>query len=219
MFGRTRPKTARRRLGTVVALTSALAMAGSLAATPALADDPVEIPVSYTVTGTTTVKKTGGTLDLGPGQLNGALVIDGDNVGIRGDLALPPSTANISLVSGVFKIKARVRIEPTGPVTGTLANGDLTTHSQANMLIDNIVVGLFWPVIPLPTVPNACKTVKPLDLTLVSKNVDLFAPTIPSSGTFTIPEFKDCFINDLALGALISGPDNTINLSMKSNLS
>jgi hypothetical protein len=218
MFGRTRPKTARRRLGTVVALTSAIAVAGSLAATPALADDPVEIPVSYTVTGKTTVKKTGGTLDLGPGQLEGALVIDGDNVGIRGNLSLPPSTANISLVSGVFKIKARVRIQPTGPVTGTLANGDLTTHSQADMLIDNIVVGLFWPVIPLPTAPSACKTVKPLDLTLVSKNVDLFAPSIPSSGVFTIPEFKDCFINDLALGALISGPGNTIELSMKSNL-
>jgi len=218
MFGRTRPKTARRRLGTVVALTSAIAVAGSLAASPALADDPVEIPVSYTVTGKTTVKKTGGTLDLGPGQLNGALVIDGDNVGIRGDLSLPPATANISLVSGVFKIKARVRIQPTGPVTGTLANGDLTTHSQADMLIDNIVVGLFYPVIPLPTVPNACKTVKPLDLTLVSKNVDLFAEVIPSSGVFTIPEFKDCFINDLALGALISGPGNTINLNLKSNV-
>jgi len=218
MFGRTRPKTARRRLGTVVALTSAIAVAGSLAASPALADDPVEIPVSYTVTGKTTVKKTGGTLDLGPGQLNGALVIDGDNVGIRGDLSLPPGTANISLVSGVFKIKARVRIQPTGPVTGTLANGDLTTHSQADMLIDNIVVGLFYPVIPLPTVPNACKTVKPLDLTLVSKNVDLFAEVIPSSGVFTIPEFKDCFINDLALGALISGPGNTINLNLKSNV-
>ncbi|MEV6908905.1 hypothetical protein [Amycolatopsis sp. NPDC051071] len=219
MFGRTRPKTARRRLGTVVALTSAIAVAGSLAAaTPAFADDPVEIPVSYTVTGKAVVKKTGGALDLGPGQLNGALVIDGDNVGIRGNLSLPPSTANISLVSGVFKIKARVRIEPTGPVTGTLANGDLTTRSQANMLIDNIVVGLFWPVIPLPTVPNACKTVKPLDLTLISKNVDLFAETIPSSGVFTIPDFKDCFINDLALGALISGPGNTINLNMKSNL-
>ncbi|EMD25481.1 hypothetical protein [Amycolatopsis azurea] len=218
MFGRTRPKTARRRLGTVVALTSAIAVAGSLTASPALADDPVEIPVSYTVTGKTTVKKTGGTLDLGPGQLNGALVIDGDNVGIRGDLSLPPATANISLVSGVFKIKARVRIQPTGPVTGTLANGDLTTHSQANMLIDNIVVGLFYPVIPLPTVPNACKTVKPLDLTLVSKNVDLFAEVIPSSGVFTIPEFKDCFINDLALGALISGPGNTINLNLKSNV-
>ncbi|MFK0247662.1 hypothetical protein ACIQUM_23450 [Amycolatopsis azurea] len=218
MFGRTRPKTARRRLGTVVALTSAIAVAGSLAASPALADDPVEIPVSYTVTGKTTVKKTGGTLDLGPGQLDGALVVDGDNVGIRGDLSLPPATANISLVSGVFKIKARVRIQPTGPVTGTLANGDLTTRSQANMLIDNIVVGLFYPVIPLPTVPNACKTVKPLDLTLVSKNVDLFAEIIPSSGTFTIPEFKDCFINDLALGALISGPDNKIELNLKSNV-
>lgn len=218
MFGRTRPKTALRRLSTVAALTTAAALAGSLAATPALADDPVEIPVSYTVTGQTTVKKTGGTLDLGPGQLDGALVIDGDNVGIRGNLSLPPATANISLASGVFKIKARVRIEPTGPVTGTLANGDLTTRSQANMLIDNIVVGLFWPVIPLPTAPKACKTVTPLDLTLVSKNVDLFAPTIPSSGTFTIPAFKDCFINDLALGSLISGPDNTINLSLKSNL-
>jgi hypothetical protein len=218
MFGRTRPKTA-RRLGTVAALTAAAAVAGStITATPALADDPVEIPVSYTVTGQTTVKKTGGTLDLGPGQLEGALVIDGDNVGIRGNLSLPPATANISLASGVFKIKARVRIEPTGPVTGTLANGDLTTHSQANMLIDNIVVGLFWPVIPLPTAPKACKTVTPLDLTLVSKNVDLFAPSIPSSGTFTIPAFKDCFINDLALGSLISGPDNTINLSLKSNL-
>jgi hypothetical protein len=218
MFGRTRPANARRRFATVASLTAAAAMAaGTLTATPAFADDPVELPVSYTVTGKTVVKKTGSALNLGPGQLTGAIVVDGDNVGIKGDLSLPPAQANISLVSGIFKIKARVRIQPIGQVTGTLADGDLTTHAKADMVIDNIVVGLFVPVIPLPTVPNACKTSTPIDLTLVSKNVDLFAPSIPSSGVFTIPSFKDCFISDLALGALVSGPGNTIDLTLTSN--
>jgi hypothetical protein len=204
-----------RRFGTIAALTAATAIAaGSLA--PASAD-PVELPISYTVTGKTVVKKTGSSLDLGPGQLTGAIVVDGDNVTVKGDLTLPPAQADISLVSGIFKIKARVRIVPVGPVTGALANGDLTTHASADMLIDHIWVGLLVPIIPLPTVPNACKTQTPIDLNLISKNVDLFAPSIPASGTFTIPAFKDCFINDLALGALVSGPDNTITLDLKAN--
>jgi hypothetical protein len=34
------------------------------------------------------------------------------------------------------------------------------------------------------------------------------------TGTYTIPEFTNCFIADIALGALISGPGNTISLDL-----
>jgi hypothetical protein len=186
-------------------------------AVPASAD-VVEIPVGYTVTGSTVIKKTGSAMALGPGNLDGALVIDDQtgSVGLRADLTLPPSQANISLVSGLFRIKAKVKITPTGPATGTIADGTLTTHAQANMEIYDIWAGLIVPVIPLPTVPGSCKASKPLDLDLVAKDVDIFGPKITVTGTYTIPDFKNCFIADLALGALVSGPGNTISLDLAS---
>jgi hypothetical protein len=202
----------------IAALTmAATIVAGSVAATPALADDPVEFPVSFAVTGSTVVKKTDSTINLGPGQLTGAIVVNGDDVGIRGDLSLPPSTANISLASGIFRIRATVKVTPVAPVSGVLKDGDLLTHAQVNMEINNIVVGVIVPVIPLPTVPSSCKTVSPIDMNLITKDVDLFAPTITQTGTYTIPAFKNCFIADLALGSLVSGPDNTISLTLTSN--
>ncbi|SDX53677.1 hypothetical protein SAMN05421504_10339 [Amycolatopsis xylanica] len=201
----------------VVMLASAFIGAGVVTATPALADDPLEIPVSYTVAGSSIVKKTGSALQLGPGQLNGAIVIDGDNVGIKGDLSLPPSKANISLLSGIFRIKATVKVIPLGQVQGSIKDGDLKTHALANMEISDIWAGPIIPVFPLPTVPKSCKTVSPISLDLITKDVDLFAPSITSTGEFTIPSFKDCFIADIALGALVSGPGNTISLTLTSN--
>jgi hypothetical protein len=218
MLGQVRSHVIRKRAGMIAALTmAATIVAGSVAATPALADDPVEFPVSFAVTGSTVVKKTDSTINLGPGQLTGAIVVNGDDVGIRGDLSLPPSTANISLASGIFRIRATVKVTPVAPVSGVLKDGDLLTHAQVNMEINNIVVGVIVPVIPLPTVPSSCKTVSPIDMNLITKDVDLFAPTITQTGTYTIPAFKNCFIADLALGSLVSGPDNTISLTLTSN--
>lgn len=201
----------------IVMLATAFIGAGTLTATPALADDPLEIPVSYTVAGSTVVKKTGSALQLGPGQLNGAIVINGEDIGIKGDLTLPPSKANISLLSGIFRIKATVKVIPLGQVQGSIKDGDLKTHTLANMEISDIWAGPIVPIIPLPTVPNSCKTTTPISLDLITKDVDLFAPSITSTGEFTIPAFKDCFIADIALGALISGPGNTISLTLTSN--
>jgi len=200
-----------------VLTTAATVGLGLATAVPASADI-IPIPVSYTVTGNTVVKKTGSAMELGPGTLAGNLLIDDQtgSVGLSADLSLPPSQANISLVSGLFKIKATVKVLPLGPATGTLADGTLTTHALANMEISNIWVGLLIPVIPLPTVPGSCKTKTPIDLTLVAQDIDITAPSIAVNGTYTIPEFTNCFIADLALGALVSGPGNTISLNLTS---
>ncbi|MEU4252428.1 hypothetical protein AB0F15_34000 [Amycolatopsis sp. NPDC026612] len=204
------------QLKRLAVLTSAAAVVlGGVAVTPASAD-VIEIPVSYSVAGTTTVKKTGSTMKLGPGTLKGNLIIDDQtgSVGLSADLSLPPSQADISLVSGLFRVKATVKVVPLGPATGTIADGTLTTHAKANMEISNIWVGLLAPVIPLPTVPGACRTKTPVELNLVAPNIDITSPTITIGATYTIPEFSNCFIADLALGALVSGPGNTISLDL-----
>ncbi|MEV6826412.1 hypothetical protein [Amycolatopsis sp. NPDC051102] len=204
------------QLRRLAVLTSAAAVVlGGVAVTPASAD-VIEIPVSYGVNGTTTVKKTGSTMKLGPGTLQGNLIIDDQtgSVGLSANLSLPASQADISLVSGLFRIKAKVKVIPLGPATGTIADGTLTTHAKANMEISDIWVGLLVPVIPLPTVPKACRTKTPVDLNLVAPNIDITSPTITIGATYTIPEFTDCFIADLALGALVSGPGNTISLDL-----
>ena len=204
------------QLRRLAVLTSAAAVVlGGVAVTPASAD-VIQIPVSYSVSGSTTVKKTGSTMKLGPGTLTGNLIIDDQtgSVGLSADLSLPPSKADISLVSGLFRVKATVKVLPLGPATGTIADGTLTTHAQANMEISDIWVGLLSPVIPLPTVPGACKTKTPVDLNLVAPNIDITAPSINISATYTIPEFTNCWIADLALGALFSGPGNTLSLDL-----
>jgi hypothetical protein len=209
------------QLKRLAVLTSAAAVVlGGVAVTPASAD-VIEIPVSYKVAGTTTVKKTGSTMKLGPGTLKGNLIIDDQtgSVGLSADLTLPPSQADISLVSGLFRIKAKVKVIPLGPATGTIADGTLTTHAKANMEISDIWVGLLVPVIPLPTVPSACRTKTPVDLNLVAPDIDITSPKITVGATYTIPEFSNCFIADLALGALVSGPGNTISLDLTSDAS
>ncbi|MCU1686448.1 MAG: hypothetical protein JWQ81_7187 [Amycolatopsis sp.] len=220
MLSSLRSKNSKRRIGRLTAVAAAVGIAmTTVIVAPASADDVVPIPVSYKVTGSTTVAKTGSAMTLGPGALNGNLLINNDTgaVGLSADLTLPPATANISLVSGIFKIKATVTITPTAPITGSIANGDLNTHATATMAISDIWVGPLVPIIPLPTVPGACKTVTPIDLNLTAKNVDIFAPSFRVTGTYTIPSFNNCFIADIALGALVSGSGNTIALDLASN--
>jgi hypothetical protein len=206
------------KLKRLAVLTSAATVAMTVVtATPASAE-VIPFPVSFAVTGNTVVKKTGSAMNLGPGTLAGNLLVNDETgeVGLSADLSLPPSQANISLVSGLFKIKATVKVIPLGPATGTLADSTLTTHAKANMEISNIWVGLLSPVIPLPTVPGACKTKTPIELNLVAKDIDIFSP-ITVSADYTIPEFTNCWVADLALGALVSGPGNTINLTLTPN--
>ncbi|MFE0025695.1 hypothetical protein [Amycolatopsis sp. NPDC059021] len=206
-------RTGPRRLAVLTAAT-ALGLS-TIAVAPASADE-VEFPVSYQVSGSTTVKKTGSTMRLGPGSLDGALIVNTDTnaVSLKANLKLPDAQADISLLAGLFRVKAKVRITPTGPVTGTLADGTLTTHATANMEISNIWAGPIVPIFPLPTVPGSCKTVKPIEMNLTAKNVDIFNPPIKVSGSYTIPEFTNCFIADVALGAMVSGPDNALTLEM-----
>jgi|SRR6266496_1918649 len=206
------------RIRRLAVLTTAATVALGLATAVPASAEVISIPVSYTVTGSTVVKKTGSAMNLGPGTLVGNLLVDDQtgSVGLSADLSLPPSQANISLISGLFKIKATVKVVPLGPATGTLADGTLTTHAQANMEISNIWFGLLAPVIPLP---GTCKTKTPLDLNLVAKDIDITAPSIPLNATYTIPEFTNCFISDIALGALVSGPGNTISLNLATNQS
>ncbi|GAA4530255.1 hypothetical protein [Amycolatopsis samaneae] len=206
-----------RRARRLAALTAATTVGlGTLVATPATAATPIPIPMSYKVSGTTTVKKTGSTMTLGPGTLKGNLLVDTstNTVGLKGDLVLPESQTDISLLAGLFRIKAKVKITPTAPVTGTIAKGTLTTHASANMEISDIWAGPIVPVFPIPTVPGSCKTVKPIEMDLSATNVNIFKPPIKMSGKYTIPEFTNCFIADIALGAMVSGPDNTLEFSM-----
>jgi hypothetical protein len=210
--------SAATQLKRLAVLTSAVAVVlGGVAVTPASAEI-IPFPVSFAVTGSTVVKKTGSAMSLGPGTLAGNLLVNDETgeVGLSADLSLPPSQANISLVSGLFKIKATVKVVPLGPATGTLADATLTTHAKANMEISNIWVGLLAPVIPLPTVPGACKTKTPVDLNLVAKDIDIFSP-ITVTADYTIPEFTNCWVADIALGALVSGPGNTITLTLTPN--
>ena len=99
------------RIARTCVLAAAAATAVSLASADPASATEIPIPISYSVTGSTVVKKTGSTLDLGPGSLAGNLLVDDQTgaVGLNANLQLPPATAHISLLAGGFKIKAKVK--------------------------------------------------------------------------------------------------------------
>jgi hypothetical protein len=184
-----------------------------LSATPAAAG----VIFKYDVTGGEAfVKKLDSTVRLGTGTLTA-------DVDVRtGDF-----TANLDLatahgefrVFGVFPVSADLAMEQAGPATGNLSGGVIVGHADVILKLSNVKVA------GIPAfVGDNCRTTTPASIPL--KSGPGFNPVVGgdllSDPSFTIPSFTGCklitvipFFTDLALHALISGPDNTLKLTIK----
>ncbi|WP_020671170.1 hypothetical protein [Amycolatopsis nigrescens] len=195
--------------GRVLLAAASMPAAAVLGAAPASAAVSAAIKVQYPVNGTSTVKKTGGSMTLGPGTLDTTVLTRPGGGDLTGNLALPPARTSFE-AGGFIPVKATVTVIPTAPVTGVIAQGVVTTHAEAYIQLSDIwVAGIFYT-----PVGNECKTATPVSMDLKSTGSFTVFNGGKVAGSYTIPDFKNCTIFGPLLTSLVSGPDNTIELTL-----
>ena len=194
-----------RRLAT---LTTAGLAAGAVLAIPSAAHaDPV-IAVDYPASGTTTIKATGSSMNLGPGTLKSTLDLGtGD---LTGNLEMPPANGEFKQW-GVIPVSVTTTMIEASPTTGKvdLNTGKVTSTSKVTLKLSNMKVA----GIPVPVGDN-CKTKEPATINLESQDDWNVLTGGTLTGTYTIPEFTNCLLATPLINLTVPGPDNTITIKL-----
>ncbi|WP_216213171.1 hypothetical protein [Amycolatopsis aidingensis] len=187
-------------------LVSGLLSAGTAAAAP--------VTFNYDVTGgTATVEKLGSTLELGQGSLSAHIdVASGEFVA---DLDMDTAHGEFT-VFGFVPVSADLDLIPQGQTTGKIDGGSVTAEANVTLKLSNVKVA------GVPAfIGDNCRTKTPATVSLAS--APGFNPLVGGDllSTFTIPKFSGCkvltvipWVADLALDALIAGPDNDLKLTL-----
>lgn len=194
--------------GAVLAAAMALLGAGIASATIP------PVPLHYPLTGTITVKKPNAVVDLGKGALDAYYTIgsppDYDAI-VTGKLRLQPVQASF-MIHGVVAT-AMVDFVP-GPANVLYHKQKATGTAEMTLRIYDVRVG----GVTLEVGPT-CHTAAPAVATVASGPGFTLLHGGPVDGTFDIPPFNDCGITgslDPLVTDLVSGPDNTISVEMRS---
>jgi hypothetical protein len=164
------------------------------------------VEVDYQVDGVSRIHRLQSDLVIGPGTLQAE--IDLVNGTITGELRLPPSDGYF-VVFGFVPTTARTDLIPVARVTGTIKDGDVKANAKLDIALGEVAVNGQ----PLDVGP-ACRTVEPA-------SIDLEGPfelaKMRMKGVYAIPPFGGCQGRerlDPLLTGLISGPGNTIDLTL-----
>jgi hypothetical protein len=190
----------------VAALVASLGLVFAMAS-PVRADPAQILLATYDVNGTTHIKKTGSVMTLGPAKLSSTINLD--TATFTADLPIPPAEATFKVL-GLLPVSATTEFIQDGQTTGTLdlTNGAITSTSKLILRLSNVKVA----GIPTAVGPH-CESAYPATVNLVSGpdfNAVLGGPV---SGTYTIPPFAHCLLQQILINQLIPGPDNTIDLT------
>ncbi|MFI9008340.1 DUF6801 domain-containing protein [Actinosynnema sp. NPDC053489] len=168
-------------------------------------NDPLRI--TYGATGSSTIKKLGSSLPLGPGTL--ATEVDLLGGTFQGDLALPDASGKFKLF-GFVPTTATVRLIPQGRTTGTITAGAVTARTTAAVKLTDVrVLGI---QVVRPT--DRCTTVTPSAIDLKSKPG--FDPLTGGglTGTYDIGRFERCGLVTAVVNGTIPGRGNTLDLQI-----
>jgi hypothetical protein len=195
-----------RRIATIAVAGLSAAALGVVAPSSASAE-PV-IRVDYPVSGSTTIKATGSTMQLGPGKL--ATSLDLGTGDLSANLSLPPAHGEFKQF-GLIPVSVTTTMIEEGPTTGKvdLNTGATTSTSKVTLKLSNLKMA----GIPLPVGDN-CKTKTPATITLNSGADWDVLNGGTMSGTYTIPEFQNCLLATPLINLTVPGPDNTITLKL-----
>ena len=192
---------------------AATAIAGLLAlvtvaAIPAAASAATTLTVRYPVNGSTFLKAANATVTLGPGTLRSRVNLSTGNV--TASLNLPPATGSFKEL-GLVPVTATVAFIQNGPTTGKvdLNTGAVTTTSSITLQITSLSVS----GLPVPVGP-ACESATPASVSLASQPGFSIVNGGTVSGTYTIPPFAHCGLITPVLNLTITGPGNTISLTL-----
>jgi hypothetical protein len=189
------------------AVAGLLALA-TIAATPAAASAATILKVRYPVNGSTFLKAANATVPLGPGALRSRVNLDNGNV--TASLNLPPATGSFKEF-GLIPVTATVAFIQNGPTTGKvdLSTGAVTTSSSITLQITSLTVG----GLPVP-VGSFCESATPASVALASQPGFSIVNGGTVSGTYTVPPFAGCGLITPVLNLTITGPGNTISLTL-----
>jgi hypothetical protein len=194
--------------GATVAALAGFVTAVVIAATPAVASADTTITVRYPVHGSTSIKAANATVTLGPGTLRARVNLT--TAAVTASLKLPPATGSFKEL-GLVPVTATVAFLQNGPTAGTvdLNTGAVTTMSSITLQITSLsVAGL-----PVPVGP-ACESDTPAAVSLASRPGFSIVKGGTLSGTYTIPPFAHCGLITPVLNLTITGPGNTISLTL-----
>ncbi len=194
--------------GVTVAALAGFATAVVVAATPAVASADTTLTVRYPVHGSTFIKAANATVTLGPGTLRSK--VDLNTGAVTASLKLPPATGSFKEL-GVVPVTATVAFIQNGPTTGTvnLNTGAVTTMSSITLQITSLSVS----GLPVPVGP-ACESATPAVVSLASQPGFSIVKGGTVSGTYTIPKFAHCGLVTPVLNLTVTGPGNTISLTL-----
>jgi hypothetical protein len=189
------------------AIAGLLALA-TIAATPAAASAATTVKVRYPVNGSTFLKAANATVTLGPGALRARVNLSNGNV--VASLNLPPATGSFTEF-GLIPVTATVAFIQNGPTTGKvdLNTGAVTTSSSITLQITSLSVG----GLPVPVGPS-CESATPASVALASQPGFSIVNGGTVSGTYTVPPFAGCGLITPVLNLTITGPGNTISLTL-----
>ncbi len=189
------------------AIAGLLALA-TIAATPAAASATTTVKVRYPVKGSTFLKAANATVPLGPGTLRSKVNLS--TGAVTASLNLPPATGSFKEF-GLIPVTATVAFIQNGPTTGKvdLGTGAVTTMSSITLQITSLTVS----GLPVPVGP-ACESATPASVSLASQPGFSIVNGGTVSGTYTIPPFAHCGLVTPVLNLTITGPGNTISLTL-----
>jgi len=189
------------------AIAGLLALA-TIAATPAAASAATVLKVRYPVNGSTFLKAANATVPLGPGALRSRVNLTAGTV--TASLNLPPATGSFKEF-GLIPVTATVAFLQNGPTTGKvdLNTGAVTTMSSITLQITSLTVA----GLPVPVGP-ACESATPASVALASQPGFSIVNGGTVSGTYTVPPFAGCGLITPVLNLTITGPGNTISLTL-----
>jgi hypothetical protein len=191
-------------------LTSLLVGVAALGSGGPAQADP-KFPVSWgNVTGETVLAKPAVSTPIPKSSFTA--IFDLADGSIVGDMKVPDLTMKMKLF-GLVPVTSIVRLVPVGQTVGKADLGAGKIQATTTFTIE--VVRASSDLTPnLNLVPAGCTTSAPSAATLYNTApLDLSKP-IPLEGTYTVPSFKNCGILTPLLTHLLSGPGNTLKISL-----
>lgn len=154
---------------------------------------------------------TGSSLLKGPQAqvpLQGTAKVDLTGTAVSAALALQPTRTSFALF-GFLPVAADVVLTPTGPTTGQIGSGGVTTETKVDVTLPSITAFGF----PVGGGPD-CHTTTPATVPLGATTFDPARGGV-LRGTYTLPTFTSgCGIATYAVNAAVSGPGNTIAVTL-----
>lgn len=137
------------------------------------------------------------------------------------DLAVEPTVGNFSIKVLWSRLKgvANVEFAQSEITTGTLINGKLTANSHLYVKVPKVQLKLFGLPVRVGG-GDQCQTIEPVNITLNSLDGKNFSPATGGavSGVYTLPALHNCGLLTDVLNQFLTGPNNTINLTLTPEL-